>query len=73
MTALERWLIIFILFVLVVAFNSISGCAQVPPCEKFAYSVHVQDGVPYYVLDQDNAVKLVQMVESLNNGTCRIE
>ena len=73
MNALERWALIFLLLVFVIAWNTVSGCSQVPVCETFKYSVHMYQGEPYFVLDQDNVVTLTKMVQGLSEGTCRVE
>lgn len=70
---LNRWLFIVLLLVLVIAWNTLVGCSQVPKCELFQYSVHMYQGEPYFVLDQANAVKLTEMVNDLSQGRCRIE
>ena len=65
------WALAFLVLLIVL---SLWGCAQVPPCEKFKLSQYENmKGETFYVLDLDNAVKLVQMVEALNNGTCKVE
>ena len=70
---LNRWLLIALLLVLVIAWNTLVGCSQVPKCELFQYSVHMYQGESYFVLDQTNAVKLTEMVQRLSEGKCRIE
>ena len=77
MTTLTRWFIILLLLVMVIAWNSIAGCAQaptqVPVCEKFQYNVMTHRGEDYIVIDQQNAARLALIVEGLHNGTCRLE
>lgn len=70
---INRWVLIFILFVLVVAWNYLVGCAELPLCVKWQYGVHEQGGRLYYVLDENNAVKMIEMVEGLSKGTCRLD
>ena len=73
---LNRWVLIFILFVMMVAWNYLLGCAQIPEiptCEKFSYGLMTHRGEQYIVLDQHNAAMLSQMVEGLSKGSCRLE
>lgn len=74
MNSLERWVIIFFLLVLVIAINSLQGCAQVPVCEKFRYQPLMDNhGEIVFLLDQENAVKLIQLIEGLSKDSCRLE
>ena len=70
---LNRWLVIFLLLVMAVAWNFLVGCAEIQRCEKWQYQVHQQDGRVYYVLDENNVVKMIEMVEGLSKGTCRLD
>ena len=70
---LNRWVLIFLLLVMAIAWNFLVGCAELPKCEKWQYQLHQQEGRIYYILDENNAVVLVQMIEGLAKGTCRVE
>ena len=71
---LERWVVIFLLLVTVIAWNFLVGCAELPKCEYFKYRVvHDDNGRPYYFLDEENAVALVRLIEGLEKRTCRLE
>ena len=73
---LNRWFLIFLLFCLVVAWNYLLGCAEIPKipvCERFSYGLMTHQGEQYIVIDQHNAAKLVLLVEGLSTGSCRLE
>ena len=81
MTTLERWIIIFLMAVAVIAWNYLIGCAAVPaqapplpPCEKFVISpAQLTNGDPLWVLTQQDLEKMMRMIYGIHKGTCRLE
>ena len=58
------------------AYFMVAGCATpLPLCEKFRYrtvmEIHTEE--PLFALDQENAIKLAQLMHGLSEGTCRLE
>lgn len=74
MNTLERWVVIFLLLVFVIALNTIAGCAQVPVCEKFTVQqVYSQQYGYLYVMNAEEIKKLANLIEGINKGTCRLD
>ena len=64
----------FIGVVLAMVAGLLHGCATVlPACEKFQYRLGQDDsGMIVYVLDQDNAGKMIALVKGISEGKCRL-
>jgi putative exporter of polyketide antibiotics len=66
------WFVALVLVLLI-----LGGCASVPrqvaQCERYQFiPVTLDSGDVVFVLNQENAVKLVQMVKGLSDGTCTL-
>ena len=74
MSPLERWVVIFLLLVFVIALNTIAGCAQVPLCERFTvHEAYRQQYGHLYVMNAEEIQKLANLIEGVNKGTCRLD
>lgn len=74
MSVRDQWLLVAAVAIL---FLILPGCAAtqhpVPECERYQFiPVTLDSGEVVFMLNQANAVKLVQMVKGLSDGTCRL-
>ncbi len=66
MNTLERWVVIFLLL--------ISGCAQVPICERFTmHPATGPHGEQIYWMNEENLEKMMYLIDGVRRGNCRLE
>ena len=72
--ALNRWVVIFLLLVLVIFLNTVAGCTQVPVCERFTVQQAYSQQYGYlYVMNAEELTKLANLIDGINKGTCRLD
>lgn len=67
MIPLPVWAIVFCVAIV------LSGCAPVPVCEGFEVRTVTVRGQPFFLLDDENATKMAEMMRGLNEGKCHLE